>query len=356
MKVKSIRLENFMLFDALDIEWSSGINIISGGNSTGKTTLIKALYSILKPIVEINNQNVPIDNKIESAVVQKLLGCFRPEGMKIGRLVSRQRGNNACASLVVNTDMGSSISAQFSNRQDKHITLSTQNFTLAFGEPVYIPPKEMISATEHFQSLYEDYHIDFEEMYYDLTKLLSRPLKKGAASSQQRYVMQSFEKILNGRIMQQDKKFFLQLKGKGRFEMGLLSEGYRKLATIIYLIQSGSLDENTVLFWDEPETNMNPKMIPYLSDAIMKLAETGVQVFITTHDYFVQQAFNMYNAYPHKLNKEEIDIKFISLYHNAEDKVVYEAAETVSELEHNPIMEEFNNIYNRELEYINGDH
>lgn len=355
MKIKSIHLENFMLFDTLDIEWSAGINIISGGNSTGKTTLMKALYSILKPIVETNNQNISIDNKIESAVVEKLLGCFRPEGMKIGRLVSRQRGNNASASLVVNTDMDASISAQFSNRQDKHITLSTRNITYSsFGEPVYIPPKEMISATEHFQSLYEDYHIDFEEMYYDLTKLLSRPLKKGAASAQQRYIMQSFEKILNGRITQQDKKFFLQLKGKGRFEMGLLSEGYRKLATIIYLIQSGSLDENTVLFWDEPETNMNPAMIPHLSDAVMKLAETGVQIFITTHDYFVQQAFNMYNAYP-KLKKQEIDIKFISLYHDEESKIIYETADTVAELEHNPIMEEFNNIYDRELRYIDGD-
>lgn len=35
--------------------------------------------------------------------------------------------------------------------------------------PVYIPPKEIISATENFGSLYSDYHIAFEETYYDLT-------------------------------------------------------------------------------------------------------------------------------------------------------------------------------------------
>ena len=54
----------------------------------------------------------------------------------------------------------------------------------------------MISATEHFQSLYEDYHIDFEEMYYDLTKLLDRPLKKGANTAEQNKVLASFEKLL----------------------------------------------------------------------------------------------------------------------------------------------------------------
>ena len=69
--------------------------------------------------------------------------------------------------------------------------------------------------------------------------------------------------------------------------MGLVSEGYRKLATIIYLITSGSLDKNSVLFWDEPETNMNPRMIKYIVEAVAELAKMGVQVFITTHDYFL---------------------------------------------------------------------
>ena len=45
------------------------------------------------------------------------------------------------------------------------------DFNVISGEtsPVYIPPKEIISATENFGSLYSDYHIAFEETYYDLT-------------------------------------------------------------------------------------------------------------------------------------------------------------------------------------------
>ena len=31
--------------------------------------------------------------------------------------------------------------------------------------------------------------------------------------------------------------------------MGLVSEGYRKLATITYLIRNGCLNANSVLFW-----------------------------------------------------------------------------------------------------------
>ena len=39
-----------MLFEKPEIDWSDNINIICGENSTGKTTLLKILYSMLKPI------------------------------------------------------------------------------------------------------------------------------------------------------------------------------------------------------------------------------------------------------------------------------------------------------------------
>lgn len=52
------------------------------------------------------------------------------------------------------------------------------------------------------------------------------------------------------------------MKGAGEFENGPgFQKGGWKLATIIYLTTSGSLDKNALFFWDEPETNMNPKMM-----------------------------------------------------------------------------------------------
>ncbi|MCD8163424.1 MAG: hypothetical protein LUE09_08325 [Synergistaceae bacterium] len=41
-----------MLFDRLSLRWSPKINIISWENSTGKTTLIKAMYAALKGVSE----------------------------------------------------------------------------------------------------------------------------------------------------------------------------------------------------------------------------------------------------------------------------------------------------------------
>ena len=50
MKIKKLTLNNFMAFENAEINWSDNINIICGENSTGKTTLLKVMYSLIKPL------------------------------------------------------------------------------------------------------------------------------------------------------------------------------------------------------------------------------------------------------------------------------------------------------------------
>ena len=354
MKVKKLTLNNFMLFERAEIDWGKNINVICGENSTGKTTLLKVMYSVLKPLSKGNKEAINREME-EQLFVNKLQGVFRPDGMKIGRLVSRKQGSNR-TDFEVLLDKNQKIAIGFGNRQENHadIKIDASKFSGTY-DVIYIPTKEMISTTEHFASLYEEYHIDFEEMYYDLAKLLDRPLSKGPNTNEQNEVLKSFEEIMKGQIVQRDKKIYLKVRGEGEFEMGLLSDGYRKLAMIVYLILSGSMNKNTILFWDEPETNMNPKTIRPIVQALVALAKMGVQIFVTTHDYFVQQEFNMLTVYP-ELNPECLDIRFMSLYRDGEmNDVKYELEKTASDLKHNAIMQEFDAMYDREQEFIYGD-
>ena len=39
-----------MAFENAELNWSDNINIICGENSTGKTTLLKVMYSLVKPL------------------------------------------------------------------------------------------------------------------------------------------------------------------------------------------------------------------------------------------------------------------------------------------------------------------
>ena len=93
LKINTLILNHFMLFENAEFNWSKNINIICGENSTGKTTLLKVMYSILKPLGKGHKEAVTKEIE-EKMFVDKLQGVFRPDGMKIGRMVTRKQGSN----------------------------------------------------------------------------------------------------------------------------------------------------------------------------------------------------------------------------------------------------------------------
>jgi predicted ATPase len=41
------------------------------------------------------------------------------------------------------------------------------------------------------------------------------------------------------------------------------------------------------LFWDEPEANLNPRLIKVIARVILHLSRSGIQVFVATHSLFL---------------------------------------------------------------------
>ena len=129
--------------------------------------------------------------------------------------------------------------------------------------------------------------------------------------------------------------------------MGLLAEGHKKWATILQLVQNGILTENSLLFWDEPESNINPSLIEPTVDLLITLAQLGVQIFISTHSYFLLQELELYCKSKNKKNK--MIVNFFSLYQEGENTLC-EEAELPSSLDNNAIYDEFINLYKKEEE------
>ncbi|MGN7763171.1 AAA family ATPase [Paenibacillus sp. 22594] len=344
--ITEIEFTDFTLFSDITIPFARDINIISGETSVGKTNIMKALYSYGKTINEVNDLLDPISvERISEMITSKFLGVFRPDERKIGRLVKRNRGRGT-AICKITFDKDHDIKLSFSNLAVKNIKLEGYQPIENWPRFVYIPAKEIISSTENFSALYENYHIAFEETYYDLSKLLLLPTRKGPLNSNQKKLIKTLEKIIDGKVTLESQKFYLKTKGLGNIEMGLLAEGYRKISTLLQLISNETLDENTILFWDEPESNINPKMIPALKEMLVALAQMGVQIFITTHSYFLQQELSLFAQYN---NENNLDIRFITLYPE-EGNINFESQKLISDLLHNPIQQEFMDLYNREQE------
>ena len=65
------------------------------------------------------------------------------------------------------------------------------------------------------------------------------------------------------------------------------------MGTVAYLLANGSLSNQSVLFWDEPETNLNPAYMSKVAEMLVRVAANGTQVFIATHSLFMLRELSM---------------------------------------------------------------
>lgn len=141
-------------------------------------------------------------------------------------------------------------------------------------------------------------------------------------------------------------KFFVD--ENGFIEAHLLAEGMRKIASLIHLILNGSLIRNGYLFWDEPEANLNPRLVTTIVSVLRQLASSGIQIFIATHDYLLSRELSLAVEYR---TKPIVGTKFFACSRSKKkDFVEVQEGSSFSDLETNPILMEFAAHYDRELE------
>lgn len=116
----------------------------------------------------------------------------------------------------------------------------------------------------------------------------------------------------------------------------------RKLALVWLLIQNGTLLSGSVLFWDEPEANLNPSLIGEVVEVILELQRLGVQIFLTTHNYVLLKEFDL-------RKKREDLVRYVSLFKDDSEFVVSHASDTYQGVHPNTIIDTFADLYNRDI-------
>ena len=122
----------------------------------------------------------------------------------------------------------------------------------------------------------------------------------------------------------------------------MLAEGMRKLGLLWQLIQNAMLLEGSILFWDEPETNLNPTLFGAVIEILLELQRMGVQIFIATHDYAILKELDL-------RKKKGDEIAFHSL-HRDDGEIACHTAAAYLDIHPNAIAEAFTDLYDREVE------
>ncbi len=332
MSITNLKLEKFTAFEKLNLDLSPGINIFIGANGTGKTHLLKILYAS----GEITK------SKLNFA--DKLLRVFMPFNKSLGRLAKRSKGSYRASVEVTRKDH--KIRVSFSNHAEGIGNATITGAKDWMADPtdcVYIPVKEMLSNAPGFISMYRSHEIHFEEVYADIIERANRPALRGPMDTVRKRLLTLLQReAIEGKVTSKHEAFFLKNK-QGNLEFPLLAEGIRKLGLLWLLIQNGTLQNGSILFWDEPETNLNPKLFGILADILIELQRLGVQIFIATHDYVMLKEFDL------KVKPSD-KIIFYSLYRvEKSQQIAASSSANYLGIHPNAIAEAFDNLYDREI-------
>ena len=329
MPLTKAKFENFTAFKDLEVEFSPGINALIGANGTGKTHLMKACYAACDTV------------RIPDLFAHKLLRVFLPSQRSTERLVHQRYRENPGR---IDTHFGDLVlSSSINGPSVSSMSTSDDVAKLPMVLPTFIPVKEMLANAPGFLSLHAAREVHFEEIYPDILLRAYLPPLREPVDDAHRRMLGAVEHVIGGEVKVVGEEFFLTNEGSD-LEFTLLAEGWRKLGLLWLLIRNGNLQNGSVLFWDEPEANLNPKMFKTVMNVLLELQRAGVQVFFATHDYVILKELDLQMT-------EEDKVAFHSLYRDKEtDEIACHTTDRYLGIHPNAISDAFTELYDREIE------
>lgn len=333
MYLKRLKMTNYTVFQEQAMDFSPGINIFIGENGTGKTHILKLLYSACQAIYP------------QTSFCQKIVMTMLPDDYSIQRLITRRQGNQVATVRIVAEDEQSAekiLTASFNKRTkkwDAEVTgESGWEEKFAGLSSIFIPAEEILSHSYNLRAAVNKNNVHFDETYLDILDAAKIDISSGRNNSTRDVMLKDIERIIGGTIVYDAKKeeFYLKV-GNSQQEFNLVAEGIRKMGLLWQLVKNGTLEKGAVLFWDEPEANINPSYISIIVKILLELQRRGVQIFLSTHDYLLANYF--------LVQKTELDqILYHSLSKGNQGSIEYEKHEKFGDLKNNPIIKAFDQL------------
>lgn len=324
--IKSLHVKNFTVFSDVELAFGKNINVFLGENGTGKSHVLKLAYSLLAVQAQgrrESNEPTPSKTFLQGAIARKLVGVFRPD--ELGRLTQRRVGVQRCEVALFGAEPELDLAIDFNITSKSDVTVTKLPSRWSDKPPVFLPTRELLTIYPGFVSLYETTTLPFEETWRDACLLLGAPLAKGPREATIKTLLAPLETALGGKIVLESSGQFYLVRSGASMEMHLVAEGLRKLAMVARLIATGTLVDKGYLFWDEPEANLNPKLIKDVARAIVHLSKNGIQVFVATHSLFLLRELYL-------LQEEGLDTRCFGLHLTPDGSVMVQQGSTMDDV------------------------
>ncbi|MET4016635.1 AAA family ATPase [Bradyrhizobium sp. S3.2.12] len=382
--IAGLEIRSFTAFGTLDISLSPRVNVIIGSNGTGKTHLLKAIYALA--IANQPQSNEERSKKhVAAEISKKLLRLFSPEESRIGAL--RASGLEAPTRLGLKRSDDARVAISFASNSKVARIEKDAGTEGHEARPVFIPTKEILSLVRGMRHPKHDratVEMIFDDTYIDLAELLVKPGFEDEASSLSEdprlsSVVRELVNLVGGRYRwtsdgafrfepgsyqekadpdrsksktaqayQDSTVIRFVPKGGQSLSSSMTAEGYRKIGVLHRLLCNGSINPGTtgVLLWDEPEANLNPKLMKRLVQVLLELSRNGQQIVLATHDYVLLKWFDLLME-----KGKEDHVRFHVLVREEDgDGMSVHSTDDYAQLVNTGISKTFSELYDAEIE------
>lgn len=387
--IARLELKNFTAFQDLAIDFSSKVNVIIGENGTGKTHLLKAAYGMHAGAPFYRENPKATDAQVRTVITRKFLRLFMPMEEKLSKLRRNEsKGKTSVSTVFADHE---SITATFQAHSRELAIKQSRHFDRLHPEALFLPTKEVLSlvrgmtADDCDQATVERI---FDAGYVDLAKALIREQRDDLEESINRHprlghLIPELTKLIGGRYRRSDGAFCFE---SGRFEeaahpdrsraqharmyqdstverfvpsrgpsfpSAMTAEGFRKIGILQQLLSNGTLGAGSrgPLFWDEPESNLNPRLMKVLVQAILDLSRNGQQVIVATHDYVLLKWFDLLAE-----KGKEDHILFHALWRSHETNEIHvETTDSFNLVSKSAISDTFAELYDEDVKRALGE-
>ena len=314
--IQQLDVENFTVFKKAAFEFGSQLNVFIGENGTGKTQILKLIYAIVallpKYQKDAKNQSATLIDKKDTDdfksifkidLISDLVNVDSIDGLTKKRSMKSTQETKALEEKIANTQANACL--VFANGKK----LSSYNIVLKYDDilanfiiqpedipsALFIPVHELLTIYPNYQSLSKMYHLPYDLTVDHAIAKLGLPYKKETPKEYDE-IVKMLEKAIDGKIFLKNEKFYFSpnsTKDQIVMDVNMAAEGWRKLGMILQLLKNGGLGKGMVLLWDEPEANLNPKLIRLIAKVIVELSHLDIQTFITTHSLFLLREIDM---------------------------------------------------------------
>ncbi len=272
-------------------EFVPGINVVVGGNDSGKSHLLKLCYTVARWSSDGGKKSLPEKWAEEQRLRKDLMRVFASRGLS--GLTARNRGNNhahieaGMEGEGVPEGMGNLVFSFNAGQEEAGLTIREMPRRFLNAPVVFLAAREVLTIYPSFVQVGSRFPEFLDGCSWDLCRHLEVDPGGVKVTAGLEKVALRMERLIGGGVVKKDGRFFLRREGAEPIEMSLVAEGFKRLGTLSYLIRNGSVRKGAILIWDEPETNLNSAHLATLVKVLMGLAKAGVQVILSTHSLFM---------------------------------------------------------------------